>query len=256
MNWKDQYPGLKGYSDDDLKNPNKTPWDVVVGNVKKKPSKIKRTKSWARERVRLSAKKGSRLKSRRLKKTYQIRGERKLGVGTRRLVSALLPVEQERRSLSYGKDKYQPKRRVGRPRGPSGRYYVPGVGPVGVYEWRRWYRNQLALQRTEAGTQPQRDYSYEESPPESPQQIQQAPPQYQYEQRRTILTPQENNILRAPNFMKGELNSVGRSSSLINVDDLNRPITNQRGDYYTEVDPASGKQILRRRIRERWLSNE
>jgi len=33
--------------------------------------------------------------------------------------------------------------RRGRPTGPSGKYYIPGYGPVGVYEYRMWLRQSL-----------------------------------------------------------------------------------------------------------------
>lgn len=35
----------------------------------------------------------------------------------------------------------------GRPSGPSGKYVIPGVGPVGVYEYRMWLRQQLRERR-------------------------------------------------------------------------------------------------------------
>jgi len=35
----------------------------------------------------------------------------------------------------------------GRPQGASGRYVIPGVGVVGVYEWRRYVAQQLRLKR-------------------------------------------------------------------------------------------------------------
>ena len=35
----------------------------------------------------------------------------------------------------------------GRPPGPSGRYYIPGVGPVGVYEFRRYLSSQITQRK-------------------------------------------------------------------------------------------------------------
>ena len=215
-----------------------------------------------------------------------------------KVAGLLLPVTAAKISSSYsdGQSGAKKGRRVGRPKGPSGKYAIPGVGPVGVYEFRRWKRQQLALERMERGQEPidqeqyereindqQYEEQYEEQqsqrqvplPPDSSQQ-QSAPPQSnQYEQeniteeemsrrkrqemtsssRRNVLqTPEEDNVLNAPNVQRGELRGVGQNSALINVDDLNRPITNPDGDYYTEIDPVSGKQVLRRRVREKWLS--
>lgn len=192
----------------------------------------------------------------------RIKYERRIRAGTARLASFLVPgVSLPRTSYypsrkEYGYGYSQSKRRVGRPRGPSGKYVIPGVGPVGVYQWRQWYAQQRALQTMEKGREVPEEYQqYEQQMPQqerpqlpAPQLRQMAPQQASQPQMRS------DNILHAPNFMKGELHSVGQRSALINVDDLNRPITNKGGDYYTEVDPISGKQILRKRTREKWLS--
>jgi hypothetical protein len=63
-------------------------------------------------------------------------------------------VEMRKEGIRYGQRLRQPivgplrrsgrvKYGRGRPAGPSGRYIIPGVGPVGVYEYRKWFSNQL-----------------------------------------------------------------------------------------------------------------
>lgn len=54
---------------------------------------------------------------------------------------SLYPSSPTSRISKYG--------RRGRPRGPSGRYYIPGVGAVGVYEYRMWLRSQLREKRAQ-----------------------------------------------------------------------------------------------------------
>ena len=186
------------------------------------------------------------------KRGGKLKYERQIRAGTARLTSFLVPGTELPRS-SYSQGYKIKKARVGRPRGPSGRYVIPGVGPVGVYQWRKWYRQQMSLERMERGRVP--DYTEQE-----PDYNENPYPEYtgQPEQRRLpqrpITVERNDNILNAPNVARGELRNVGQRSALINVDDLNRPITNKGGDYYTEVDPVSGRQILHKRNREKWLS--
>jgi hypothetical protein len=49
--------------------------------------------------------------------------------------------------------------KTGRPKG-SFKYYIPGVGPVGVYEHREWARQQKSLQRAQ-GTLPEQSPEYQ-----------------------------------------------------------------------------------------------
>jgi len=43
----------------------------------------------------------------------------------------------------------------GRPAGPSGKYYIPGIGPVGVYEFRKYLSSVLAKRKLESQQQMQ-----------------------------------------------------------------------------------------------------
>jgi hypothetical protein len=160
---------------------------------------------------------------------------------------------------------------VGRPRGVY-KYNIPGRGPVHVYEYRKWLRRSQAMQRLQAGlpsqpqynqqySQYQQQYAQQRYPPVS------APPQNPYQQPQPNSRPypeyqQQNpqirsdNILHAPNIFKGELTNVGQNNPIISSANMNRPVSNPRGDQYIEVDPMSGKQILRTRSRERWLTGD
>ena len=57
--------------------------------------------------------------------------------------------------ISTGKNKGAARVKFGRgrPAGPSGRYVIPGVGPVGVYEYRKWFNAQLQMQKLQARQQ-------------------------------------------------------------------------------------------------------
>jgi hypothetical protein len=156
---------------------------------------------------------------------------------------------------------------VGRPRGVY-KYNIPGRGPVHVYEYRKWLRRSQAMQRLQAGlpnqvqySQYQQQYAQQRYPPVSvpPQNPYQQPqpngrPYPEYQQQNPQI--RSDNILHAPNIFKGELTNVGQNNPIISSANMNRPVSNPRGDQYIEVDPMSGKQILRTRSRERWLTRD
>jgi hypothetical protein len=136
-----------------------------------------------------------------------------------------------RGSFKGSKRRSVKRSRAGRPKGPSGRYYIPERGFVGVYEYRRWLQRKMAIQRLQATRQP------------TSKEVQEA--------------PRRGNILNAPNFMRGELREVKDKGVVIkHFDTLQNPITNRYGDEYLEVDPISGKPILRKRLKERWATGE
>jgi len=83
--------------------------------------------------------------------------------------------------------------------------------------------------------------------------------------RQFVGGPVGSHILQAPNVNKGELREdyyrnpgqYGEEPFKEPVQDwetIERPINNPYGDEYTDIDPASGRPILRRRIREKWIS--
>jgi len=64
------------------------------------------------------------------------------------------------------------------------------------------------------------------------------------------------NILNAPNFQKGGLRNVGATEETQIVSIGERPQPNPYGDEYTEIDPGSGRVMVKRRPREKWATGE
>lgn len=64
----------------------------------------------------------------------------------------------------------------------------------------------------------------------------------------------ETNILNAPQFMKGGLRNVEGEKQMVTVGE--RPQSNPYGDEYMEYDPGSGRPLLKRRPREKWATGE
>jgi hypothetical protein len=231
----------------------------------------------------------------------------------------------------YEYESAEPRGKSGRPKGTF-KNYIPGRGPVGIYEYRKYARKQKAIARM-SGPQYQQQYAaptiptqyeptrgindqgnYDYSQYQAPQIYNQAnvPPDqavdlqnqaqmYQratwnqrYQEMMAKMNPYQqaqlneqmsDNPLNAPNFMKGELTNVGGPNSMtytspennvLNAPNVNlgqmrnvgsygeqpavrlseRPVTNPRGDQYTEIDPVSGKVMLKRRISEKWATGE
>jgi len=165
--------------------------------------------------------------------------------------------------------------RIGRPRGPSGKYYIPKRGAVGVYEWRRWARNQRAMQRMRLAQQMAQYQNYPQRYAQQ-QRYQQMPQQYPSQAPRQQIMPQpiQNYPQQRPpetqgvSLMNGwDLLKIGSPSfqpsppPAINpnkgaqIFNSELPITNPRGDYYTEPDLFTGRQILKRRFRDRSFQN-
>lgn len=206
----------------------------------------------------------------------------------------------------------------GRPRGASGRYRVEGK-PVYEEEYQQWRAKQNALNRISPSTaqtalltpdqmqrlqmqqmqmqQTQTEAQYpSENYPQQPQPSQQQPMQQQYEQpsdynledrRARQMQEQENDsILKAPNFSKGELKATGGSiltptgPQILDAPQFNkgemrtlrknsnnpydegevkigeRPQTNPYGEEYLDIELGSGRPVLKRRPRERWITGE
>jgi len=141
------------------------------------------------------------------------------------------------------------KRTYGRPGRPRGVYkysIVTETGerkPVHVYEYRKWARKQRALQRLT----PRERYPPNSTPPVYEEERYPQPPEEHYDRQ-----PRPDNILNAPNINRGELRGAGTQGPIQHMDTINKPIANPHGDYFTDVDPFTGKQILRKRVRERW----
>lgn len=73
----------------------------------------------------------------------------------------------------------------------------------------------------------------------------------------SILTPIGPSILDAPQVFKGEMRNVTQSNPEEGEVKLGeRPQTNPYGDEYLDIELGSGKPVLRRRIREKWMTGE
>jgi hypothetical protein len=231
--------------------------------------------------------------------------------------------------------------KAGRPKGSfKENQYIPGVGLVDVYTWRKYQRKQRAIARMsgpnynqqyaqaptpqytstsqydptkvydqgnydEGAYQAPEIYDRNNLPPDQAIDVQNTAQRYQramwnqrLQQIKTAQSKQLNsyqqaqlneqmndNTLNAPNFMKGELTNVGGQNSMtytspenniLNAPNVNlgqmrnvgsssekpavtlseRPITNPHGEQYTEIDPVSGKVMLKKRISEKWMTGE
>lgn len=202
---------------------------------------------------------------------------------------AYAPSEKKESDIKYS--------RPGRPRGAlSAGYYIPGKGAVDVREWRKWISKQRKLRRMIQPQQASEQYSQYKSYQEAyPQQVPQETEEYQevqpdnlqIEQERVrqlqlqrlqqlqnlqpqsaettltrepgvrLSTSSSDNILNAPNIMRGEMTKVvsGINEKPI-ITTPQRPISNPHGQEFIDIDPASGKPMIRRRISEKWLTGE
>jgi len=219
-----------------------------------------------------------------------------------------------------GSKKKKDSKDKGRPGRPKGSFkedqYIPGVGLVDVYTWRKYARKQRSIARLAGAgarspiTTDASEYQYTQQPEIYEQQQIQPQPQQQTPmsssrymdierqiqelKRMQQLNPYQqvqlqeqrsDNILTAPNFMKGELTNVGGQNSftytspdanILNAPNISmgqmrnvnetgdipavrlsaKPITNPRGDQYVEIDLVSGQPILKTRKSERWATGE
>lgn len=191
---------------------------------------------------------------------------------------------------------------AGRPKGPSGKYQIPGKGPVYEHEYKKWLTKQRALARIQAEQSrgiPQEDVSeapesnevleeYGEQEGVQEPQPQQAQPQQltpeqiqrirqiqlarqqqalaqQSQQTRqvrqpirppsqTVGGPVQDHILNAPNVARGELRTARTGREIQSTTLGARPQVNPGGEYYTNIDPMTGKSIMQRRVREKFAT--
>jgi hypothetical protein len=199
----------------------------------------------------------------------------------------------------------------GRPSGPSGKYIIEGK-PVYEEEYSKWAAEQRALNRLTPSTQQQAPISEETQQQLSEEQVMEQQTQEQYPSETSPMTTEEiqasktfeqptkrgptaeeirlaqeiaqaeDNILKAPSFMKGELKATGgslltstgpqimdapnpfkgelrtlnRGGEVPAVKIGERPQANPYGDEYVEIELGSGKPVLRKRPREKWVTGE
>lgn len=72
----------------------------------------------------------------------------------------------------------------------------------------------------------------------------------------SLLTPTGPQIMDAPNAFKGQLRTLNRSGEVPAVRLSERPQTNPYGDEYIDIELGSGKPVLKRRPREKWMTGE
>jgi len=69
-------------------------------------------------------------------------------------------------------------------------------------------------------------------------------------------TSPEANILNAPNITMGQMRNINNEKEVPSVRLSEKPIPNPYGDQYTEIDPMSGKVVLKKRISEKFMTGE
>jgi len=145
----------------------------------------------------------------------------------------------------------------GRPGRPRGTYDMRYAQFGGIYGYRKWIAQKRALERLQARGQgvPQ------QMPSQAPQmsydeqsQMEQQMPAQPIQQQPQPIPQQPTGIkLWDPNFMKLSTGQGNQGIPVKKVDALNPelPQGDKYGDYYTEPDFFSGKQVLRRRSGDR-----
>jgi len=64
------------------------------------------------------------------------------------------------------------------------------------------------------------------------------------------------NILNAPDIQRGGLRNVGQFESVASVKLGERPNANPYGEEYSEIEPGSGRTLIKRRPQEKWATGE
>lgn len=72
----------------------------------------------------------------------------------------------------------------------------------------------------------------------------------------SLLTPTGPQIMDAPNAFKGQLRNLTGGKDRPSVVVGERPQTNPYGDEYVDIELGSGKPVLKRRPREKWMTGE
>ena len=201
------------------------------------------------------------------------RSRKRVALGTLGLLGLISP--EEERSLMPRKKGIRRKTTSGRRGRPTGTYknVIPGKGPVHIYQYRKWLRRQRALKRL------QREPEYEDFEGEriQTQTEEEFTPEPQGEIAQEKFTEdrggyeairEDRGEMRAGETIQRGKSSILSASNVFNpqerarlppmkdpvqnVDTVHKPVVNPEGDYYTDIDPLSGKPILQRRVRERW----
>jgi len=164
------------------------------------------------------------------------KGSQRKGSATRKLVSSIT------RTPSYIKS----SRGRGRPSGTY-KYVIPGKGPVSITTYRAYKAKMKAMEQLQRGRDTERESRMEHRRDTR----REAPRQPEQHHRPSLL-----NANSPFNNDGQEWKDRPAKNPLPNSLDQQKPITNPRGEYYTEIDPASGKSLIRRRPSERWTRAE
>ena len=292
LNWnykqiKKKFPNFNPYGDADMDGSMNykdcKPFDasrdgkiaeMVKGFLKEVEKDIKKEKR--KEFVKRLAKVGEKLRQAEEKLLYKkvdgkvrLKGKKVSPKVLKAVALTGVPVRAPSTTAGKGKTYAGP----GRPRGPSGKYVIPGRGPVYVGEYMKWKKEQRAKQRIEALSRPpvttEMPEEVEETTQLTPEQIQQirqmqqiqaaqqsaqqSAQQVQQRPSQMVGGPIGTNILQAPNVFKGELRDVG-GKDLIELGE--KPQANPSGEYYTNIDPISGRPVIHRRVSEKFATGE
>jgi hypothetical protein len=151
---------------------------------------------------------------------------------------------------------------AGRPKGSFYKYLIPGVGPVDVFTWRKWNRNQQRLLAIKMQTQnPELNYvqaiqTVRRIPTQQIQQMNQNPQQQQIMQQQV----QEQQIQQQYSQpavqqddgwgllrIKSPLTMTAPNTPVNPIANAQAPVGNKYTSYYSEPDFLSGKQVMKQR---------
>jgi hypothetical protein len=160
----------------------------------------------------------------------------------------------------------------GRPKGSYYKYTIPGVGPVDVFTWRKWNRNQQRLLAAKLQAQsPGLSYNearqalkqtmpsnpqFQQQARQIPQQVQQMQPQAQQYPQQAYPQPQQMqqpvsdgwDLLRVRSPLTlGTGTQMQRPVEPVMGVNAQGPIGNKFTNYFSEPDFLSGRQVMRTR---------
>lgn len=145
----------------------------------------------------------------------------------------------------------------GRPKGSFYKYSIPGKGPVGVFEWRKYQRYrqrmlamQIQQQNPELNLNEARAALRQVQPTQTyiPQQpIQQ--PQQMYQQTVPVQIVQQRPIDDGWGLLrvKSPFSNMAPARPVNPIANAQAPIGNRNTAYYSEPDFISGKQVMKQR---------
>lgn len=184
---------------------------------------------------------------------------------------------------------------AGRPKGPSGKFVIPGRGAVYEKEWRKYVSQQKEIARLKEKARikalregkgvPADSEQFEAAPVEglpteqfeevAPVQVVQQRPSQQFQQAQVLSQaprPAQGVPRETLDFSRGGV-LTPQGGNILNAPNVargelrgvgevsvvklgERPQTNPRGELFTQIDPVTGKSIVHRRITEKFATGE